>query len=70
MDCDKPIFGLANVDNDEVLTEESFEAIRNIRTNHDWRINNVYMNGFAVDTNYSVRHSIAITPTNVTTINK
>ena len=28
------------------------------------------MNGFAVDTNYSVGHSIAITPTNDTTINK
>ena len=70
LDYDKLFLDVPNADNDEVLTEQDWEVIRNIRTNHDWRRNNFYMNGFAVDTNYSVGHSIAITPTNDTTINK
>ena len=70
LDYDKLFLEAPNTGNDEALTEEDLEAIRNIRTNHDWRRNNFYMNGFVFDTNYSVRYSVAITPTNDTTINK
>ena len=69
LDYDNLVFDLPNADNDEVLTEEGLEAI-NVSSNHDWRRNNFYMNDFVFDTIYSVRYSVAITPTNDTTINK